>query len=85
MGEGRDEALDACTAPRSLGHDKRFGWLMGKLRDEKIIAAKPIESSRITMPPLATFDPVPFMDAATAHALHRADLIFPVNLRRPGL
>ena len=47
---------------------KPFGWISGKLRDKKLIAAKPIESSRITMPPHPSFDPVPFVDDATAHA-----------------
>ena len=64
-GSDRNNDSDGCLPPMLT---KPFGWISGKLRDKKLIAAKPIDASRITMPPPPSFDPVPFMDVITAHA-----------------
>ena len=49
-------------------NEKPFGWIVGKLRGKKTIAAKQIEASRVSMPPAPAFDPRPFFDLSTAFA-----------------
>ena len=48
--------------------EKQFGWIAGKLRGKKTIAAKQIEASRVTLPPAPAFDPRPFFDQSTTFA-----------------
>ena len=48
--------------------EKPFGWITGKLKGKKTIAAKQIEASRVTLPPPPAFDPRPFFDIPTAFA-----------------
>ena len=40
-------------------HDRPFGWIAGKLRGKKTIAAKQIVASRVSLPPPPAFDPRP--------------------------
>ena len=49
-------------------HDRPFGWIAGKLRGKKTIAAKQIVASRVSLPPPPAFDPRPFFDEPTAFA-----------------
>ena len=61
-----DEPLDHGNANSTDGR-RSYGWITGKLRGKKLIAAKEIEADRITMPPPPSFDPLPYMDKHTAH------------------
>ena len=49
-------------------HDRPFGWIAGKLRGKKTIAAKQIVASRVSLPPPPAFDPRPFFDEPAAFA-----------------
>ena len=71
---------DRCgpDGPSAGGLVKDFGEPCGRLRGEKVLNAKPIVASRISMPPPPSFDPGPFLDPITRdvyeHPLrHRLD------------